>query len=346
MRASVGPIIDKIAMKVQRNERARRLIVNDAVPVSGRGRLVRRLQIALGLVWLLDGILQFQPFMFGKGFVTQVLEPSATGQPAAIANAITSVSHLIEPHVAIFNAFAATIQVLIGIALIWRPTVKIGLLASFAWAAGIWAMGEGFGMLLTGTASPLTGAPGAALLYVLAGLLVWPSSRSSSATAGLLGIRAARRAWAAAWLGFAALWLLPANRAAGAVHDQIAATPSGTHWLSTLLSDAASAAAGHGLGIALVGAAVSAMIGLGTLVGRAPRLLLGLSLLVALVYWVFGEGFGGIFTGTATDPNTGPLLALLAVAVYSIRPATVRFRAVRRAGQRRPTAGTQNALSA
>ncbi len=34
---------------------------------------------------------------------------------------------------------------------------------------------------------------------------------------------------------------------------------------------------------------------------------------------MFGEAFGGIFTGLATDPNTGPLLVLLALAVYPNR---------------------------
>ncbi len=41
-----------------------------------------------------------------------------------------------------------------------------------------------------------------------------------------------------------------------------------------------------------------------------------LSVLVALVIWVFGENFGGLLTGQATDPNTGPLLILLAVAYW------------------------------
>jgi hypothetical protein len=53
---------------------------------------------------------------------------------------------------------------LIGPGLIYRPTVKVALLASFGWSLGVWWIGEGLGGLSTGTASPLTGAPGAALL--------------------------------------------------------------------------------------------------------------------------------------------------------------------------------------
>jgi hypothetical protein len=40
---------------------------------------------------------------------------------------------------------------------------------------------------------------------------------------------------------------------------------------------------------------------------------------VAAVIWVVGEAFGTIFTGGGTDPNSGPLLALLAVAYWPVR---------------------------
>ena len=32
-------------------------------------------------------------------------------------------------------------------------------------------------------------------------------------------------------------------------------------------------------------------------------------------FWVSGQGLGGIFTGSGTDPNTGPLIVLLALAM-------------------------------
>jgi hypothetical protein len=39
--------------------------VADRALVADRRRALQR---ALGLIWLLDGALQFQPFMFGRGF--------------------------------------------------------------------------------------------------------------------------------------------------------------------------------------------------------------------------------------------------------------------------------------
>ncbi|HEU5442483.1 MAG TPA: hypothetical protein VFU61_01580, partial [Steroidobacteraceae bacterium] len=110
------------------------------------GRAARAGQISLGLLWLIDGGLQFQPYMFGKSFVTGVLLPSAAGQPGFIGAPIGWVAHLIEPHVALFNAFAATLEVLIGLGLLHRRTVGAALAVSFAWAAGIWFGGEGLGM--------------------------------------------------------------------------------------------------------------------------------------------------------------------------------------------------------
>lgn len=279
-------------------------------------RIRRISQIALGAVWLIDGALQFQPVMFGKGFVTSVILPNADGQPGIVALPLTWIAHDIQPHVALFNALAASLQVTIGLALMFRRTVKPALAVSFIWAASIWFAGEGLGAILTGTASPLTGAPGAALLYIVAGALVWPSDR-----AGELGGLGGRLAWSALWLSSAVLWLLPANRTAGSVHDAIAAAPSGAGWLTDVLQPAASAAGGHGPAIALGLAVLSAAIALSALTRRAERTFLSLAIALNLAYWVLGQGLGGIFTGSATDLSTAPLVILLGCILLAQRRA-------------------------
>ncbi|MDE3133459.1 MAG: hypothetical protein KGL15_05285 [Acidobacteriota bacterium] len=278
----------------------------------------RRLQIALGLLWLLDGVLQLQPFMFTAAFATQIIAANAVGQPELVAAPIRLAAQLIEPHVALFNVFAAATQLSIGLGLLHRRTVRVALAGSFVWALGVWWTGEGLGGLLTGTASPLTGAPGAALLYILVGLIVWPRVASGSGLAladGLPGRRGARIAWALLWAGLAALWLAPANRAAGAVHDAITAAPSGARWLSAIQSSAATAAAGHGPEIAISAAILSAAVGLSGLSKRFARPTLTVSIAIALIYFLIGQGMGGILTGSGTDLGSGPLLILLALAV-------------------------------
>jgi methyl-accepting chemotaxis protein len=288
-------------------------------------RPARVAQVVLGLIWLIDGMLQLQPFMFGKAFVTDVLLVNAAGQPGVIAAPITQICGLIEPHVAAFNACAATLQILIGLGLLCRRTVRPALAVSFAWALAIWFTGEGLGGIFTGAANPLTGAPGAALLYVLAGLMCWPGDDG----AGLIGARAATAAWAAMWLGFAVLWLLPANDTAGAVHDAIAAAPTGAGWLSGLTGSAAAATAGVGTPIAVTLAVLSAAIGLAVLCRWRTGFFLGLSIALSVVFWLVGQGLGGVFTGQATDVSTAPVLILVAAMFFF--PATADRRSAGKA---------------
>ncbi len=270
-----------------------------------RAARIRRIgQIALGAIWLIDGALQFQPFMFGKGFITGVILPNASGQPGIVASPLTWIGQQIEPHVALFNALAATPQVIIGLALVSGRKVKPALAVSFAWAAAIWFAGEGFGGLLTGTASPLTGAPGVALLYIVVGVMVWPRQTD--------GERAGRLAWAALWLASAALWLTPANDSAGSVHDAVASAPSGAGWLADVIRATANATTGRGTAIAPTMAILSAAIAVSILTRAAERPFLGLAIALSLVFWVAGQGVGGVLTGSATDVSTAPLAVLMA----------------------------------
>ena len=39
--------------------------------------LRRWLQIGLGALWVLDGALQYQPYMFSRTFVTGIIDPAA-----------------------------------------------------------------------------------------------------------------------------------------------------------------------------------------------------------------------------------------------------------------------------
>ena len=84
---------------------------------SGRRfRVTRRgLQIALGVVWLLDGALQLQPFMFGSGFASQVLSPAGDGQPGWVAAGVHWAAGLVGSSPAVWDALFAAVQLAIGI---------------------------------------------------------------------------------------------------------------------------------------------------------------------------------------------------------------------------------------
>ena len=291
----------------------------------------RRLQTLLGLLWLVDGGLQFQGFMYSHGFA-QVLASGAAGQPGWLHDSIIWGAKLANGDLAVWNTLFALTQVLLGVGLLYRPLVKPALLASFGWVLIVWWFGEAFGMLFMDMAQPLTGAPGGVLMSALIGLVAWPSGRPG----GLLGIRGAKTMWAALWLVMAWLWLLAPNSSADATHDALTATDSGIGWVNSVQTHLASVAKGDGLVIALVLAAVSAAIGIAAAADWRPRAFLAVAIVLNVVYWIVPQGLGGIFAGGATDPNAAPLFVLLAYAMYPI----VSDRRTRSAATTAPAAGS------
>jgi hypothetical protein len=274
---------------------------------------VRRTQTLLGLLWLLDGGLQFQGFMYSHGF-PQLLASGAAGQPGWLHDSIIWSAKFANGDLAVWNTLFALTQVLLGVGLLYRPLVKPALVASFAWVLVVWWFGEAFGMLFMDMAQPLTGAPGGVLMYGLVGLVAWPNGR----VGGLLGTRGAKTMWAALWLVMAWLWLLAPNSSANATSGALTATDSGIGWLNSVQTHLASGAQGNGLVIALVLAAVSATIGIAVAADWRPRAFLALAIVLNLVYWIVPQGLGGIFAGGATDPNAAPLFVLLAYAMYPV----------------------------
>jgi hypothetical protein len=299
--------------------------MSDIAVVAG-GRAARRdgpdtgpdtrrvLQLALAGLWLLDALLQYQPMMFSRAF-GQTLAATADGNPGFIARPITWDATLIQQHAVALNVVFATIQLLLGLGIAFRPTARLALAASVAWSAGVWWFGESLGGVLTGTASPVTGAPGAAILYALLAVLLWPARP--------VGARAGRAPWLVLWLALAWLALQPANRAPWALHDTLAGMGSGEPGrMAALERDAAAVIGGHGLAASIVLAAAFTLVAVGVYLPRpAAVTALVLAIAIAGVTWVIGEAFGMILAGGATDPDTGPLLALLALAYWPARTA-------------------------
>jgi hypothetical protein len=275
----------------------------------------RAVQTALGLIWLLDGGLQFQSFMYSKGFI-QMLTGMTPGQPGWLASSVDWGAHLAQHNLTIDNTLFALIQVAIGLGLLYRRTVRPALVLSFVWALIVWWFGEAFGMLFMTMASPLTGAPGAVILYGVIGLIVWPNGRPG----GVIGIRGARIAWGALWVLMGWLWLEAPSSSANAISNAIKTAPSGMSWLSSVQLWATHATQGSGLPIAIVLAVGSIAIGLSVALGWHPKEFLVASVVLNLAYWVLGQGLGGIFQGGATDPNAGPLFIVFAYAMYALVP--------------------------
>lgn len=283
----------------------------------------RALQLALAGVWLLDAVLQFQSFMYTKAF-GQMLAGTADGNPAIIARPITWQAGLVEHHLVLLNTIFAMIQLLLGLGIAIRSTTRVALAASVVWSLGVWWFGEGLGGILNGGASPLNGAPGAVILYALLAVLLWPAGCGTPApftAARAVGGHVARALWLVLWLSLTYFAVTPANRAPQAVSGKIGAIAVGQPgWLGALIRGAASLVKGADLTASIVLAATLAVIAVGVyLPVPAARATLLLAITLALAIWVFAEALGGILAGGATDPNSGPLLALLALAYWPAR---------------------------
>jgi hypothetical protein len=243
----------------------------------------RDLQVALGVLWLLDGVLQAQSFMWTRAFATQMIAGVGQGQPGFVSGPVHWASTVIAAHPVAWNVPSVAIQLLIGVGLLVRRTARPALAVSIAWALAVWYLGEGLSGLASGHASLITGAPGSALLYAVLAAAAWPredSSREGPATW-------LPYAWAVLWCGAAVFQAVPGQ------------APDNGPLLAALLVVA------------------EYLVGVGALARwtRVPAVTVGLVL--ALVFWVFGQDLGALGSGQATDPNSGPVLALMAIALLA-----------------------------
>ncbi|NNN03011.1 MAG: hypothetical protein HKL87_03335, partial [Acidimicrobiaceae bacterium] len=98
----------------------------------------RGIQLSLGGLWLLDGLLQWQPFMFTRGFANSVLHPTLSGQPAVLAEVLRVAQTPFSVAPVETNLLAAVIQVLLGVGLLRGRHPRAYLLASMLWGVGVW----------------------------------------------------------------------------------------------------------------------------------------------------------------------------------------------------------------
>jgi hypothetical protein len=284
----------------------------------------RRLQLVLAGIWLLDAVLQFQAFMFSKGF-SQMLGATAVGNPAVIATPINWSAKIIADHPVATNAIFAFVQLAIGLGIAWRPALKLALGASIGWALGVWWFGEGLGGVLNGAGGPVNGAPGAVVIYALLAVLLWPGSRDRAApfAAGrFAGANVARALWLVLWGSLAYLALLPATRAPKALGGMVSAMGSGQPgWLSGLDNHLGAFLTSHGPAMAVVLAVALTVVAVSVYLPRpAAQAGVVLAVVTAAFIWL-AEGLGGILTGSGTDPNSGLLLALVALAYWPLARA-------------------------
>lgn len=294
----------------------------------------RVLQFALGLVWLLDAALQYQPFMFTKAFPQQIIAPTGPGSPSWISQPVHWSATLMSHHIVVWDALFATIQLAIAIGLFWpkRAIVKWALAGSIVWALGIWWLGEGIGSLFAGPISPLSGVPGAAVIYAILALIVWPRRhddngeplsrcRTSLADTSVLGAVGAAIVWIALWGLFIFEALRPADRSPSSLHAMVIGMQDGEPSGLQAFDRFAAHPLNHtGTEASIILAVLCGIVLISPFISWLTKPGIVIALVLAIVaIWAVGENFGGILTGQGTDPNTGPLIALLALAYWPQR---------------------------
>jgi hypothetical protein len=287
----------------------------------------------LGALWLIDGLLQLQPQMFTMNMVNGVMKPMLEGQPGFLLPSLQYIVNQTTLHLTEVNLLIAVVQILLGLGflLLSDRWIEELVIASFVWALIVWFAGEGFSMLLTGTSSILSGAPGAVMLYPLLGLAVWPRKQTavdsqgvatSNPDDGLLSRKALRRVISGFWFFAALLQLQPYWWQPGQISQAISAL-IGQGGLDGVLVDPVLTPLVHitasieiPLNIALIVMFVAIGLGLALPGNRYLRPFLIASIVVSLLVWYFAQAFGMILTGMATDFNSGLLLIVMALALW------------------------------
>ena len=296
----------------------------------GAGRpprdLQRTFQLVLATFWLLDAVLQLQPFMFTRGpdGFSGMLTGAAGGNPGWIAHSITSNASLVYHQPILSDTVFAGIQFLIAFGLIYQRTRKPALVLSIGWSLCVWWFGEGLGALFSGGATPFAGGPGGVLFYAVLAVLLWPrpgSDRPFVAARGV-GVNAARAIWVVMWALLALLCLVGSGRSPRALRDLVATMDSGQPgWLAHIDVSTESLFLHHGTTMAVLLAIVCLVVAAGVLLPpTATQFTIVLAVVVFALIWVAVQDVGGILAGGATDPNAAPLVILIVLIYWPLTP--------------------------
>ena len=286
----------------------------------------RLLRIGFGLLWVFDGILQAQPAM-AAGLPSQVIQPTAASSPGWVQHLVNWGGTTWSYHPIQAGAAAVWIQVGIGIWLLVAPSglwSRTAGLVSAGWGLVVWVFGESFGGIFAPGLSWLFGAPGAALFYCVAGVLValplaaWSTPRLGRGVLAVMGVFFLGMAVLQAWPG-RGFWQGISGRQPGslaAMTQTMAQTnqPSATAgWVNAFTAfDEA-----HGFAVNLFVVIALAAIGL-AMVTAWRRVLfpaVAATVVLCLATWVLVQDFG-FFGGLGTDPNSMIPMALVIVGGY------------------------------
>ncbi len=128
---------------------------------------INRLVIYLGIFWIIDGLLQFQPKLLTSNFITEVIQPTLKNSPSQIEKLSSFLSHIFLLNPIIFGILIGLIQISIGCLIISKKYRMAGLYSSLIWSIFVWIFGQGLGDIFNHKFNFLMGSPGPSLFYIL-----------------------------------------------------------------------------------------------------------------------------------------------------------------------------------
>jgi cytochrome oxidase Cu insertion factor (SCO1/SenC/PrrC family) len=297
-----------------------------ATPRTSEPPALRVLRIAFGILWIFDGLLQLQHNM-PIDLPSQALQSGSVASPAWVQHLVGFGITAWTRHPAAAAASVVWIQLGVGLFLLVAPRgrwLRLAGLLSLGWALVVWVFGESFGGLFAPGLTVLFGAPGAAIVYAIAGGLIalperaWAGERLGRVITASFGVFLLGMAVLQAWPG-RGFWQGGTAAHPGTLAGMASAmadTPQ-PHVLSSLVSSFASFDVSYGAEVNLVVVAVLAAAGLSLVSGRRRLLFPTIVTLVVLglADWVFIEDWG-FWGGVGTDPNSMVPALLLVVVGY------------------------------
>ncbi len=124
------------------------------------------MRIAFGVIWLIDGVLEWQPADFHN--FLQLITAMSQGQPAPLGAVISAGQAVVAINPTLANGLLAALETAVGLSLITNTLSRWALRISVLLAALIWVFGQGLGMVFMAGATDVQSGP----LYVLAGLML------------------------------------------------------------------------------------------------------------------------------------------------------------------------------
>lgn len=291
------------------------------------------LRWGFGSMWLLAGVLQFQPSM-PLGLANDVVAPGAQGTPTWLHVLMFSGIGIWNTHPVALAVATAWLQVGLGI-LLFVSNARVGRIAgvvSAAWAGLIWLVGNGAGGVFSPTNSILFGWPGATLFYVAAGLWLAVSNDRFNRTFTPL----VTKGMSILLLIAAVLQILPShefwhggNTNALTTMSESMARIAQPHWLAWTVTKTGVVAGTMGGGFNLIVIFWLLLTAAGLWISNRRQwhwatwsLIFG-----ALIIWVVGQDMA-IFGGLATDVNSMLPMAWIAWSAMpgrSVNPWTRRL---------------------